>query len=253
MGAEVGRWGAERGRRGRELQRIPERPPRLATTVRLLHDHLAMPDLRIVEHLLDGCDGPEADVLVGEQGDPLVHRLFLELGAHAPERLFPRVAAGELLRDQLRHPELVAQVPPEVRLESPDGDPAPVLGFVQRVAGMLARQHGGTPPLRRPCASWLKTLITCHDTAPSIIPMSTYCLARRPSRANNAARIPDAAVNAPPRCPRSAPRESPAGPHAHRSHRSRPRTRDSSRHAQRDRGRARPARTPRSSSRRSED
>ena len=85
---------------GRELERIAERAPALAASIRELDDHLAMADLRVVEHLVDGRDRTEADVLVGELRHPLAPCVFSLNVARTRRNISSRAAPlGELLRD----------------------------------------------------------------------------------------------------------------------------------------------------------
>src|SRR6266513_2499965 len=84
----------------------------------------------------------EADVEVGELRDPLGHRLLTEPGADAPEHLLALRPLGELLLDELRHAEALAEGAPEVRLEGAHRHVAAVPGLVDGVAGVVAGEHG---------------------------------------------------------------------------------------------------------------
>ena len=132
----------------------------------------------------------------------------LPLGARAGRRRSPRPRGGrpsralELALDQVLAPDAHAPVAPELRLQRAERDLAVGAGVgpvADDPAGRAAaRRAAGTAPSQR---YWPAT-IASHDSAPSAIETSTNWPSPERSRSRSAARIPNAAISAPP--PRSA-------------------------------------------------
>src|SRR6059036_2871029 len=129
---------ADGGRRAGELDRVAERAPPVA----LLYHHAAVAHLPIGERLAERRHRAEADVEVGQLCDPLGHHLLAEPGPQAAKHVLALRPLGELLLDELRHAEALAERAPEVRLEGAHRHVAAVAGLVNGIAGVVAREHG---------------------------------------------------------------------------------------------------------------
>ena len=167
-----------------------------------LDDHLARAHERGVERLLELEHRLQAAVVLGRERRPLRAR------AGGEDRLDLAVGRGrrrvELALEQVLAPDARAPRRPELRLERAEGHVPPSAQRVGAVAEQGAAEHDLPAARAAPAARRARraATIASQDSAPSAIETSTSWPSPERSRSRSAARIPNAAISAPP--PRSA-------------------------------------------------
>ena len=174
----------------------PELPHPVGAGLVELHHHLARAHELRVERLVEVEHRLEAAVVIRGELAPLLARALEEDPLHLGVRL--RARRLELLLDQVLAPDAAAPRLPELRLERAERDPA-VLAGVRPVADEPARRARASPrsgTCRR--RSSAPATIASQDSAPSAIETSTSWPSPERSRSRSAARMPNAAISAPP-------------------------------------------------------
>src|SRR5690606_388873 len=106
-----------------------------------LRDQTARHDLRILQRFARIFDQRQTEISPCGRLDPLRCRARAKDAAERLDQALLPFALDPLLRDQVRAPKELAGVGPELGLERPESEMAPVFGLVDVIAGITAAEE----------------------------------------------------------------------------------------------------------------